>query len=80
MAFDNSGTKAVSAAKLGTTPKGVNCHFSSPQFDKPYGVGKLSISRLNMQFQHDWPKYKNYNFFNLLAENLEKFRSTEHYG
>ena len=28
---------------LGPPPKGVNYHFSSPEFDKPYGVGKLSI-------------------------------------
>ena len=34
-----------------------------------------------MQFQQDWPKdIKNYNSFNFLAENLEKFRSTELYG
>ena len=34
-----------------------------------------------MQFQKDWPKdKKNYSSFNFLAENLEKFRSTEHYG
>ena len=34
-----------------------------------------------MQFQQDWPKdKKNYSSFNFLAENLEKLRSTEHYG
>ena len=34
-----------------------------------------------MQFQQDWPKGKtNYSSFNFLAENLEKFRSTEPYG
>ena len=34
-----------------------------------------------MQFQQDWPKdKKNYSSFNFLAENLEKFRSTEQYG
>ena len=34
-----------------------------------------------MQFQQDWPKdTKNYSSFNFLAENLEKFRSTEHYA
>ena len=34
-----------------------------------------------MQFQQDWPKdKKNYSSFNFLAENLEKFRSTEHCG
>ena len=41
MAFDNFGTKAVA----GDHPqKGVNYHFSSPEFDKQYVVGKLSIS------------------------------------
>ena len=38
------------------------------------------LGRLNMQFQQDWPKDKKYSYFNFLAENLEKFRSTEHYG
>ena len=34
-----------------------------------------------MQFQQDWPKdKKNYSSFNFLAENLENFLSTEHYG
>ena len=33
-----------------------------------------------MQFQQDWPKDKNYSSFNFLAENLENFRSNEHYG
>ena len=34
-----------------------------------------------MQFQQGWPKDKNnYSSFNFLAENLEKFRSTELYG
>ena len=37
-----------------------------------------------MQFQQDWPKdkkiKKNDSSFNFLEENLEKFRSTEHYG
>ena len=34
-----------------------------------------------MQFQQDWPKdKKNYSSFNFLAENLEKFPLTEHYG
>ena len=28
----------------------------------------------------DWPKDKKYSSFNFLAENLEKFRSTEQYG
>ena len=33
-----------------------------------------------MQFQQDCPKEKKYSSFNFLAENLEKFRSNEHYG
>ena len=34
-----------------------------------------------MEFQRDCPKDKiNYSPFNFLAENLEKFRSTELYG
>ena len=33
-----------------------------------------------MEFQLDWQKDKNYSAFNFLAENLEKFRSTELYG
>ena len=32
-----------------------------------------------MEFQQDWPKDKKITALNLLAENLEKFRSTEHY-
>ena len=33
-----------------------------------------------MQFQQDWPKDKKITALNFLAENLEKFRLTEHYG
>ena len=34
-----------------------------------------------MEFQQDWPfDKKNYSSFNFLAENLEKFRSSELYG
>ena len=29
---------------LGPPQKGVNCNFSSPEIDKPYGVRKLRIS------------------------------------
>ena len=39
------------------------------------------LERLNMQFQQDWPTDKKYySSFNFLTENLENFRSTEHYG
>ena len=40
----------------------------------------LHLGHLNMQFQQDWPKDKKHGSFNFLAENLEKFRSTELYG
>ena len=43
MAFDASGTKAVVCDH---PQKGVNYHLSLPQLDKPYVVGKLSISEL----------------------------------
>ena len=33
-----------------------------------------------MQFQQDWPKDKKVTALNFLAENLQKFRSIEHYG
>ena len=33
-----------------------------------------------MEFQQDYPKDKKLQLFNFLPKNLEKFRSTEHYG
>ena len=33
-----------------------------------------------MEFQQDWPKDKKLQLFQFLAENSEKFRSTEHNG
>ena len=66
---------------LGTPQKVVNCNFSWPQFDKPYGVGKLSILDAEIcSFSRIGQKIKNYSSFNFLPENLEKFRSTELYG
>ena len=40
MAFDNSSTKAMACDH---PQKGVNYHLSSPELDKPYVIGKLSI-------------------------------------
>ena len=41
----------------------------------------IHLGRLNMQFPQDCPKDKKLQVFQFfLAENLEKFRSTEHYG
>ena len=41
MAFNNSATKAVACNH---PQKGVNYHLSLAELDKPYVVGKLSIS------------------------------------
>ena len=73
---------AVCSARLETTPK--RCEL--PLFLATIGRAvcrwkALNLGRLNMQFQKEWPKdKKNYSSFNFLAENLEKFRSPEHYG
>ena len=79
MVFDSSGTKAVSAARLETTPK--RCELPLFFAHKTYGVRKLSISDAEIcSFSRIAQKIINYSSFNFLAENLEKFRSTEHYG
>ena len=77
MAFDNSGTKAVA------------CNHPQKRYELPpifAAIGQavhrwraLNLGSLNMQFQQDWPKDKNYSSLNFLQENLEKFRSTELY-
>ena len=75
MAFDNSCTKAVACDH---PQKDVNYHFSSPEFDKPYAVGRLSISEAEIcSFSSIGQKIKNYSSLNFLQENLEKLRSTE---
>ena len=66
---------------LGPPQKGVNCNFSSPEFNKPYGIWKLSILDAEIcSFGRIGQKIKNYRSFNFLRENLEKFSSTELYG
>ena len=81
MAFKNSNAKAVWAAQLGTTPKRCELQlFFAGIRQAIQRLKALQLGRLNMQFQQDWPKEKNYTSFNFLAENLEKFRSTELYG
>ena len=48
---------------------------------KKHHKTNFHLGRLNMEFQQDCPEDKKiYSSFNFLAENLEKFRSTEHYG
>ena len=64
MAFDNSGTKAVWAARLGTAPK--RCEL--PLFFAALGQAircwkALDLGSLVMQFQQDWPKDKKLQLF-----------------
>ena len=71
MAFDNSGTKAVACDH---PQKGVNYHLSSPQLDKPYVVGKLSISEAKIcSFSRIGQKIKNYSSLIFFKENLQNF-------
>ena len=59
---------------LGPPQKGVNCNFSWPELDKPYVIGKLSISEAKIcSFSRIGQKIKNCSSFNFLAENLENF-------
>ena len=77
MAYDYSGTKAVWAARLGTTPKKVwTATFLCRNLTSRTALESSQLERLKMQFQQDWPKDK----INFLPENLEKVRSTELYG
>ena len=66
---------------MGPPQKGVNCNFSWAEFHKSYSVRTLSISDAEIcSFSRIDQKIKNYSSFNFLAENLEKFCSTELYG
>ena len=69
MAFDNSCTKAVFSASPGQTPKRCEPQLFWAALGQVIRCSKaLDLGSLNMQFQHDWPKDKNYsssNFFGL---------------
>ena len=66
---------------LGKPQKGVNCNFSWPDFEKPHGVWKLSISDAKISsFSRIAQKIKNTALLIFLPENLEKLRLTELYG
>ena len=63
-----SSTVSPALFKFGPPPKGVNCNFSLPEFDKLYGVGKLSISDPYIcSFSRIDQKIINYSFFNFFA-------------
>ena len=77
MAFDNSGTKAVACDH---PQKGVNYHLSSPEFDKPYVVRKLSISEAQIcSFSRIGQKMKKIKDLLNFCRKTEKFHLTELY-
>ena len=79
MAFDNSGRKAVSAAQLRTTPKRCEPQLFFARIRPVVGRGKaLDLRRLDMQFQEDLPKDKNYSYLNFCLK-TGKFCLTELY-
>ena len=81
MAFDNSGAKAIRAARLRTTPE--RCELQLFFAGIAQAVRRLKVfhlGRLNMQFQQDWRKDKKITALKFFAEDLEKVRSTELYG
>ena len=64
MAFDSSGTTAVSAARLGTTPKRCELQLFFAGIGQAIcGWKALDLGSLNMQFQQDWPKDKKLQLF-----------------
>ena len=57
MAFGSSGTKAVCAARLGTTPKRCKLQLFLAEIRQAVRRYKaIHLRRLNMQFQQDCPK------------------------
>ena len=73
MAFDNSGTKAVSSASPGPTPKGCEPQLFLAALGQVVCCSKaLDLGRLKMQFQQDWPKVKKLTALNFLPENRQK--------
>ena len=82
VAFDNSCFKAVLPAWPTPSPKRCDRQLFLAALGQVIRCSKaLDLGSFNMQFQHDWPKDKKITAFLIfLPENLEKYRSTEHYG
>ena len=82
MAFDKSGAKAVWAARFGNTPKRCEVQLflaGNRQAVRRYKA--IHLGRLNMPFSRIAQKIKKLQLFQIfLAENLEKFRSTDQFG
>ena len=74
MAFDNSCTKSVWAARLGTTPKRCELQLFFARIRQAVRRLKaLYLGRLNMQFQQDWPKDKKLQLFQFFGWKLRNF-------
>ena len=74
MAFDNSGTKVVCAARLGTTPKRCELQlFFAGIRQAVRRLKALDLGRLNMQFQQDWPKDKKLQLFHFFGRKQKNF-------
>ena len=58
MALDNSSTKAVWPARLGTPTRCELQLFFAGIRQVIWRWKALDLGRLNMQFDQDWPKYK----------------------
>ena len=82
MAFDSSGTKGVWAYGLGTTPKRCELQlFLAGICQAIQRYKAFHLGCFNMEFQQGCPRDKKITApLIFLAENLEKFRSTELYG
>ena len=73
MAFDNSCTEAVLSASPGQAQKSCEPQLFLAALGQVIRCSKaVDLGSLNMQFQHHWPKTKNYSPFNFLPENLKK--------
>ena len=67
MAYNNSCTKVVLSAS--PTPKRCELPYFLVALGQAIrGWKALDLGSLNMQFQQDWPKDKNYSSFNFLAK------------
>ena len=81
MAFDNSGTKAVWAARLGNTPKRCELQLFLAGIRQVVRRQKaFHLGRLNIQFQQDWPKDKKITALSIFGRKTERFRLTEYHG
>ena len=73
MAFDNSGTNAVWAARLGITPKWCDLPVFLAAIGQAVRPSRaLDLESPNMEFQQDWPRDKKIQLFSVFAWKLRK--------